>query len=602
MSAFYTLTSLDEDILAPQDFGRVVKHKYKYLEMTEEEKEQRIQASRRESERLRAIEEEKRKGHVHCQLFVSMGGGIAGFDYNRIPQYLTHGVWLDGVHYFVAAPEITNPHYMSLNAASSYLFDYLGADTVHTFNKWDGEKMLIMRLTKDEESNQAIFLHRNVAMLVPMSPRACQLELLKGTPRCVAGSIPEIQSTPITTYAIAEQADGLIISTDIADYRVKTTRTYDLRVSQNKLLDKEGKTYGPCVQASEGQIVEVGPNFQFMKIRHDKTEPLTTTQIDQVTKSVVLGTLPVVRSNSAMVPYETIVSTAHRIAVRLLNGELFWTQEAVSAAMIVPAHFSKEEIYGSVQPHLGSPVTQIVKEVGELGIRRVGNVLYFREPALVKLTLIDYLEEAVKATSLTHLKRKLINDGKVFTPADFRVLREVFFRGYKHHFVLNVGYVAYCHPLSVMQVAEAAGKSDLPYIGKAVCGQVVDIPASKFFSPFVGYKSPTQPLLLVDLVELPKDVYYSDLLELATRTGKSYDAVSIGQALHLIGKQLIGSRPWRMPAIPALKQMLVEEHTPQGLSNRVGVPVPYLVQFIEQHLDVFEFMPTGKIRLRDRLS
>lgn len=569
------------------------------MKWTEEEKQARIEATRKERQRLAIIEEEKKKEHVHSQLYTSARGVIVGFDYNRIVQYASHGLWLDDHHYFVASPEITTPHYMSVAAASSYLFDNLGYETVHTFNKWDGEKLIMLRLVTDyyEESGRAIYVYRNTAVLALIESRAAQLELLDESPKCVAGCIPVIQTRVLNSWTCDSAADGIIVSTATAEYRVKVSRTYDLLVKSSQLTDKEGKTYGPCGR-SEGKIVEVNEHFSFIKDRPDKTDPLTTSQVDQVTKSVVIGTMPAVRPSTMTIAYETIVSVAYRAASRLMTQELLWTQDSVTSAIQFTSSYSKEEVYCAVQPFMVVPITGLERREGLLGISREGSKLIFTEPRLRKLTVVDFVEHAARAQSLTQLKKKLINEGWVFTPADFRILRETFFRGYKHNFVLNVGYVAYCYPLIVCQYVQAEGESDLPYIGVSVFNNKIETGPRRFFSPFLGYEVPVKPLRLSELSELPKDVHYSDLLDLAHKTGRAYDETSIGAILQILGKQLIGARPWRLPTIAHLKSLLKKDLSMQELSKLVNVPVPYLMQYIEDHLDIFEFTMIGRVTLR----
>jgi len=276
-------------------------------------------------------------------------------------------------------------------------------------------------------------------------------------------------------------------------------------------------------------------------------------------------------------------------------GELFWTQDAVAGAMNGPSHYSKEEIYSAVQPFNVVPIRSLELSVGSLGIERREDKLIFTQPKLRKMQLIDFLEKAKLGLSLGQLKKRLINEGLVFTPADFRVLREIFFRGYKNTFVLNVGYVAHCHSLGVVQTVGASGESDLPYMRVARFGECVVAPASQFWSPFKGYKISQYPLSLQDLMELPDSVHYSDLADLSARTRKLYDETSIGALLSLVGKQLLGARPWRLPTVDKMRELLKEERSLPEMSRMLNIPVPYLVQFLEQHLDLFEFTLMGKV-------
>lgn len=568
------------------------------LRMSEKEQEQLIAARKLEDARLREIEAQKRKEEVHNHVRVLGDDTVVGFDYNKIPAYLTHGLWVDNLHYQVAAPEITTPHYLSLTAASSYLFDNLGSETVHVFNKWDGEKIQLMLLT-DELGNKdaGLILFRDVVKFVPYGMIPCQLELMEFEPKCVAGEVDGIMTEPIHVFELHPQADGAIISTDLADYRVKTERTYDLRVREGRLTDKEGKVYG-YTDKSEGKIVETTHAFEVKKERPDKKEPLTTAQVEQVTRSVVLGALPKFREVAPHMTYETVVTATFRVAANLLKEELFWTQDAVAANMAYPAHYSKEEIFSTLKPHLGCPVNKLERVEGPLGVRRVGSTLIFSEPPLRKLTLIDYLEKASTSKSLSMLKRDLIQSGRVFTPADFRVLREVFFRGYKSTFVLNVGYKALCRELDILQTVQAEGDSDLPYIGKAQYNVIVRVGETSLISPFRGGIPRLSPMTFDDLASLPREVYYSDLMSLAARTRKGYDVSSVGVILGLMGKQLIGARPWRIPALEEMKLYVQGSILISALSERVNVPVPHLVAYLEENLDVFEFIPGNRVRLR----
>lgn len=100
------------------------------LALSNEEKEKRIAlytTVRAEEARLRAllIEEEKTR-----TVYATSDGLLRGFDTGRIPDYCRYGIHVDYDYYAVGAPEIINPHYMSLSAVNSYLFDSLGHNTV----------------------------------------------------------------------------------------------------------------------------------------------------------------------------------------------------------------------------------------------------------------------------------------------------------------------------------------------------------------------------------------------------------------------------------------------------------------------------------------
>lgn len=486
------------------------------------------------------IEEELESEKKFYQVWIE-NGVVHGFNYDRIPDYCFSGIFINSDYYTVASPEVATPYYISMSAAKSSKYDRIKSSIVRVMPKWKGEKLMVLRVTSNKEI-ASIFFVKNKAYFIHESAYACQAIEIEDGVVILEGFGEDMNAAEEEmTFCDDDLFDGYIYITDEKEYRMKTERTYDLLVKDNKLVDNDGVVIGSVFNQKDSTIVEVDENLTVLRVREGKKSANNTKQVREISSSATLCNVPELRAPKVFGVYGKVQDYVVMSLNKILKQKRKWNENNVARTLFgVSCQFDAKTIYDILAPYNDPIIKRVKYEEGDFRIEKEGNTVTIYTRKLKALTLEVFLREAIKRNITIHrVKENLVNKGYVFTPADLAILKETFFRGYKSKFVFNQGYMAKCRKISVYCVLDFIGKSDLPYMKNVVVNEQVIIYESNFKSPFKSCTTRFRPITIAELYLMPNEMDLTAMLKyLASLGQRDLDCETLVLGINLIGKRL----------------------------------------------------------------
>jgi len=379
----------------------------------------------------------------------------SAYEINKLP---VSGISINDELWNVSAPLIRKPEYVAPATLSFLEHSTFSGDTAIILPKWNGEIAIDATLYAN---NKVKNLHIQGGVAIITEPkRPCVGELVDGKFIAFDG-VSEFHTRNFQDITDAEKdkTDGVIIRSNNTEYKVKQTRTYDLRAGLNGFYTIDDTLYiaRNTTGLIYGSIYEVAQDGTVLRERPDKMFPLSHQQCVAVKTGLLSKDLmPVIENISPgySVQYHITLYVKYLFENGLLHLPISRTAASVALYKLGMPYSVDEVVSLANKVYVQSQnctIKYIVDNNNSEWGHREGDIYTFFIRDNGHLTARKFIDSQCweKTSSFTAAKRYLLALGFYFTTPDLVLLYAKFIRYYDHRqfLVHTPGFFPYLLPL-----------------------------------------------------------------------------------------------------------------------------------------------------------